>query len=103
MRRWASHFNGRRHFDRRPVVTRVGYRFIGQSALEPYLMPANDIFLERLMSDRGPQYSSAFPKALTFKVEFGLKSNGMECCICLLQSGAPCQGLRRTGKGLEDD
>ncbi len=78
-------------------------RFMAQSALELYLMPANDIFLERLMSDRGPQHSSAFLIALTFKVEFGLKSNGMERCVCVLQGGASSHGLRRTGKGLEDD
>jgi len=66
----ASHFNGRRYFGRRPVVTlRVSYRpfenlkavtlsnrsnrFMAQTALEPYLMLANDNFLDRLMSDRG--------------------------------------------------
>jgi len=39
--------NDRRHFGRRPVVTlRVSYRFMAQTALEPYLMLANDNFLD---------------------------------------------------------
>ena len=47
VRSWASHFNGHRHFDRRPVVTlRMSYRFMAQTALEPHLMLANDNFLD---------------------------------------------------------
>ncbi len=43
VRFWASHFNGRRHFGRRPVVSlRVSYRYMAQTALELHLMLAND-------------------------------------------------------------